>query len=178
MRETTAPQMRARLRKVTNMATFKVEWAETKQTTTGKTKKELSFEGGTKATIWGDFPGFDGIMPGSVIEGDLVPAKDPKYAPTLYPPRAPRASSGRAADMKVAQAMKAENIRAAQENKEQGIKIAAIFRDATLITIEMAKAIAEPMTPQEKAVWFKKTHREVREWLDREWEGDRSEMPL
>ena len=74
---------------------YKVQTLEISTTNTGKRKMncELTNEMGDviKATIWEDFPNFQGITFGSMIEGDLVPAKDPKYRPSLSAPKQNRA---------------------------------------------------------------------------------------
>lgn len=98
-----------------------IDWSERKTTSTGKEKLDctLKDEQGhktEKVTIWGDFPNFASLMTGFEVEGDLVPAKDPKYGPTLYPAKAPRfRSSGE--NIK----QKSEMIEKAQDRKEESI---------------------------------------------------------
>lgn len=110
------------------MAKFIIEWSEKKVTSTGKEKIDatLKDEAGVttdKVTIWSDFPNFAGLMTGGSVEGDLVPAKDPKWGPTLYPPKPvatnvgyPRRSGGaNTVAIQEAQETKARNIEQAQD---------------------------------------------------------------
>lgn len=99
---------------------YQIDWLEKKTTSTGKEKADctLKDEQGNKTanvTIWGDFPNFSALMPGFEVEGDLVPAKDPKYGPTLYPAKAPRFRSGENLEKKSAM------IEKAQDRKEESI---------------------------------------------------------
>ena len=124
---------------------YTVEWSENKPTSTGKPKMEARLKGedGTlhdKVTIWGDFPNFAGIMTGHEIEGDIVPSKDPKYAPSLYAPKAP-ARAGYSGPTRspsaITQAMKRkeDGIEKTLDRKEDGIKISSTMRDATLLAV-------------------------------------------
>ncbi len=117
---------------------YKVEWIEVlPPTQTGKVRANVFFEGGVKATIWQDFPNFATIASGSELEGDLVPSKDGKYAPTLYPPKvSPVGTFGpnRGGMAKVMETKQA-NIRESMEVKYDAIKMAGAIRDAVLITV-------------------------------------------
>lgn len=127
------------------MAKFKVHTLNVTTTSTGKKKMdcELIDESGvmTKATIWGDFQDFQNITFGSTVEGDIVPAKDPKYAPTLYPPKPVQTSNvgqsrgfGGGMGAKLMET-KANNIEKAQGNKEHSIKEASSMSNAVNLAI-------------------------------------------
>lgn len=119
--------------------TFKVEWAESKPTSTGKPRKMCTLSDETGAhfkgvTLWGDFPSWAEIGPGSTVQGDYK--DDGKYR-TLYPTRAPRASQdptgGGMRGVAAAQAREGDRIEKAQENKSNSIKVASSMRDATVL---------------------------------------------
>lgn len=118
---------------------YTIDWSEKKTTSTGKEKMDCTLvdEQGQKtsgATIWADFPNYAELMNGSEVEGDLVPAKDPKYGPTLYPAKAKPAARTGGFGVKAAQERKAEMIEKAQERKEESIA----FFNATNAAISLA----------------------------------------
>lgn len=126
------------------MAKFKVHTLNVTTTSTGKKKAdcELIDESGvmTRATIWGDFQDFQNITFGSIVEGDLVPAKDPKYGPTLYPPKPVQSpvvarSGGFGGGMTKLMDKKSESIAQAQGNKEHSIKEASSMTNAVNLAI-------------------------------------------
>lgn len=124
--------------------TYIVEWAERKTTSTGKEKLDCSLldcslkdELGVatqNVTIWGDFPNFNEIMPGSKVTGTLTPAKDPKYGPTLYAPK-PQKQGGVYKSQVIEKAMdkKEASIAKFQDQKEESIRLMSAQRDAVLI---------------------------------------------
>lgn len=124
------------------MSRFTIKWCENVTTTTGKKKMnaQLLDQNGTttdNVSIWADFPNFDKILNGGEIEGDLVPAKDPKYGPTLYPPKPensqPVAFKRQPGAIKQMMETKDQNITKHTENKEHAIKVSSTMRDAVLI---------------------------------------------
>lgn len=155
---------------------YTIDWMERKTTSTGKEKIDATLrtpEGAlTKtATIWSDFPGFTTLQPGGQVMGDLV--EKGQYT-TLYPTKAPAASTyrpriaGGASGVKAAQERKGEMIAVAQETKNTGIKIAAAFRDATLLVIEILNQVeGEPLQKNEIFA----LHKEIRDWYIAGW-GD------
>lgn len=124
------------------MKYFVTEIDGNKTTTTGKSYHKVSLEDesgqATKnVSIWQDFPNFQSITFQSEVVGDLVPAKDPKYGPTLYPPRSNASGGTTRASGAITKAMdrKESSIGKFQENKEESIKISSTMRDAVLLTI-------------------------------------------
>lgn len=111
---------------------------EKKTTSTNKEKADCTLKDGAETeimnvTIWADFPGFADLMPGSKVTGTLNPAKDPKYGPTLYPPKAPRSPSGGGYKAKMiddAMVKKEASIIRFQDTKELSIKVSSTFRAA------------------------------------------------
>lgn len=120
---------------------YKINWFEVKQTSTGKQKADVALEGVEgNITIWGDYPNFSTLAPGSEVEGDLVPAKDPKYGPTLYPPKVKSTAfatrppwANKTAQIKEAMETKTENIKDFQATKDEAIKMSSSATDATAI---------------------------------------------
>lgn len=151
-----------------------IEWMERKTTSTGKSKIDATLrtpEGAmTKTvTIWSDFPDFAVLQPGSSVDGDIV--EKGQYS-TFYAKKAPisayrpRVAGG--PGVKAAQERKGEMIQQAQETKSTGIKIAAAFRDATLLTIEILRQVeGEPLSKSEIFA----LHKEIRDWYIAGW-GD------
>lgn len=155
---------------------MKINWIEIGQTTTGKTKADITFEGDTKkVTAWADFPGFADLKPGSEVEGTIVPkAVGNKTYYTLYAPKGNFARAGVSKPnfaIKEAQATKREDIATAQKNKEEGIRVSSTFRDATLITVEMFRiGYAPDESPRDEQ--FRKEWTKWRDWLWKNWDGD------
>ncbi len=90
------------------MSKFNIKWSEQKPpTATGKLRMvaTLTDENNsdiTNVTIWGNFPGYAELMSGHDVEGILIPAKDPKYGPSLSPIKtnvAPRGNWGAKKDI-------------------------------------------------------------------------------
>lgn len=148
---------------------YTVEWAENKPTSTGKDRKIVTLKDDTGAhyenvTVWGDFPGWAGIGPGSPIQGDYK--DDGKYR-TLFPTRAPRAAGGATGGnmrgMAAAQQRKGDMIEKAQENKSNAIKVASSMRDATLLIT----ALGYKFETQEE-MW--EMHRLLKNRYIKEWD--------
>jgi hypothetical protein len=132
---------------------YKIAWSEKKTTAAGKEKLEATLEDvqgvqTEKVTIWADFPNFSGLMTGHKVIGDLVPAKDPKWGPTLYSAKTFNAVANASRPNGMGAKMmekKAENIKEAQERKEEGI---AYFNSMN-VAIEYLKAQGFPFTIEE-----------------------------
>ena len=133
-----------------------INWSERKRTTTGKEKLSASLKGEDgaiteDATIWQDFPGFQELMTGHTVEGDLVPAKDPKYGPTLYPLKKttawgmskPYLKSGAVSAL---MDKKAEQIEKAQDRKAESI---AYFNSVNS-AIALTQHVTSPLNIEEK----------------------------
>lgn len=158
---------------------YNIGWSERKTTTTGKEKIEatLKDEKGVEThgvTIWKEFPDFDGIMTGHDIEGDLVPARDPRYGPTLFPPKpeVPKTFQRGAGAMTKVMDKKAENIEKAQDNKMLGIKSSSTLRMAVDLTI--ASLRNEDIIDNSV---IKGTILEWRKWLWNEFEKEDKDFP-
>lgn len=101
---------------------YKIDWLEVKTTSTGKYVKKcvLLDESGVKindVSIWGDFPNWDELRPGSEVKGEIK-TNDKGYK-SLYPEKVTtsRAPSG----VKAAQERKAVMIEEAQNRKNDSI---------------------------------------------------------
>jgi len=123
------------------MSSFKIEFFESKPTKDGKAKAEVLVKdeaGQTfKATLWGDFPDYENLMAGHMIEGQLWPASDPKYLPSIKPMKVLQkpnfmrntAPTGIAAAMEV----KKKNINEFQDRKEVGMSYSNAMNVASAI---------------------------------------------
>lgn len=150
---------------------YSVEWMERRTTASGKImiKATLQDETGAQYTdigIWSDFPGFADLMPGSSVQGNIVEKGQYK---TLYPTRAPRATTGgqgggNMRGVAAAQVRKQEGIREAQENKSHAIKVASAMRDATLLI----DALGYKFETQEE-MW--EAHKLLRTRYIKEWDA-------
>lgn len=154
---------------------YTVEWAESKPTSTGKPRKIVTLKDETGAhyenvTLWGDFPGWEGIGPGSSVQGDYK--DDGKYR-TLFPTRAPRAARGPTGEnmrgVAAAQTRKGDMIEKAQDAKGRGIQVAAAYRDCTLMVLEMART-GHFDTDEEKNEFIQRKHKELVSWYLKQWD--------
>lgn len=163
--------------------TYKIEWSEKKTTSTGKEKIDASLRGADgimhdKVTIWGDYPNFASLMTGHEVVGTLMPAKDPKYGPTLYAPKAGKAGySGPArSPSAITKAMKdkADGIEKTMDRKEDGIKISATMRDATLLAVS---EYTEQRRISANGPTLEQLHKKWREYLWTNWECSDTDFP-
>lgn len=143
---------------------YTITWIENGTTSTGKVKATATLLGSDgivneNVTIWGDFPNFNELRPAGKVEGTIQVKQNGQYTnKTLYPAQVPK--KGNFA-IKEAQATKREDIAHAQDRKEESIKEASIFRDATILT-------SAYVTKQNLEVSFdtiKNTWVEFRKWL-------------
>lgn len=108
------------------------------------------------------FPNFDGITVGAEVEGE--PWSNQSGKQYLFAPREKKAGGARRGvdplAIAKAQEHKAENIRAAQDNKQEGIKVSSTARDATLIL----NTIFATLEPRDQIDW-KDKWLEIRQWL-------------
>lgn len=117
------------------------------------------------------FQDFDSLVEGGSIQGELWtnPAgKHYLFAPKKAAPRAGNTAPG----IKAAQERKETGIAKAQDRKETGMKIAASFRDATLLLTNMAGY--KDMTPDE----IQGQHKFLRRWLMAEWDSEEKRLDV
>lgn len=101
------------------------------------------------------FPEFDGIVKDADIEATLWTSPTGKqylFAPKL-PPQRPKFMGG--SGIAKAQETKAENIKEAQERKNEAIQLAGAFRDATLVSLQALRDNPFPTDEEYKAEWTK-----------------------
>lgn len=128
---------------------YKIEWIKQGTTTTGKPKADATLKGPDgvhiDVTIWGDFPDFVNLQNGGEVEGELKPASDPKYKPSLNAPRTPKMASGGGFKQKMIEdtmAKKNESISHFQASKEESIKISSTFGKAVDLAIAEYQVIS------------------------------------
>lgn len=158
------------------MSKYTIEFLEQVTTNTGKIKancllKDEQGQDHDAVTIWADFPDFANLAAGHTVEGNLT-AKDynGKTYFALYPikpnPMGTRPAWAGKKEGAITKAMetKAQNIATAQENREQGVKIASTMNKAIDI------ALAESGTPivasdfQERVNYWRK-------WIYENWDA-------
>ena len=146
------------------MAKYKVEEIEQKTTSTGKTKADATLIGEDnvrveRVTIWADFPNFATLAVGGYVTGTLRASADPKYGPTLYTERVISPAGGGRTGMSTgiakAQETKRDDIKDAQERKNEAIQLAGAFRDATLVSLQALRDNPFPTDEEYKAEWTK-----------------------
>lgn len=124
------------------------------------------------------FAAFDQIKPGADLEASLWQSATGKWY--IFAPREerPRTGSFKASPGAITKAMetKSANIEKAQENKQEGIKLASAFRDATLLVIELNKRAAFEGEPLGKSELLA-LHKEIREWYMKAYEGEAHNPP-
>lgn len=155
--------------------------AEAKETTYGPIKEVQVNDGRmtVMATIWKkqkdgtDFPGFDTIGPGSIIEGNLwnKPGTD-KWS--IFPMK-PKAQGSMGAGAAKAIAMKDERITKSMDRKDETIRQSSTFRAAYEITL--AQLSGQEFQPED----FKKAAAYWRRWayqfFDDKLTSSGTEMP-
>lgn len=123
---------------------YQIDWSEQKTTSTGKkmlkaTLKEMEVPNliHEDVAIWDSFPGFDGLMTGHIVEGDIVSKQNGQYVnKSLYAPKVAATGQNRASGaISKAQDKKSEMIKTAQENKELGIMTSSTIRMAVDIAL-------------------------------------------
>lgn len=176
------------------MMSYMVDWVESKKddwkiaTLREITEGGLSFEDVSinKTDQKGrQFPGFDGIMAGATVHGNLwrnpkngkytLFAPDPKPSPAAAPARPGGVTSGGggARGVAAAQERKKEGIREAQDNKGRGVLVSAAFRDATLILVNHPE-FRNGMTPEE----YKAMHKRLRDWYIAEYKATEKSLDV
>lgn len=119
-----------------------------------------------KVGIWQEFPDFQTITFGATVEGTIV-TNDKGYK-TLKPIFQPKQGGNPEGKMKMAEKMvdyKAKTISAAQDNKENAIKVAATMGHAVNIVVAMIKD-----QPMKDASVTKNMIKEWRKWLWEHWD--------
>lgn len=115
---------------------YKIDWIEKGTTSTGKVKADATLSdaaGKYEVTIWGDFPGFANLLNGGEVEGEIKPASDPKYKPSLNTPRVTKTSAPSTFKQKMIEdtmIKKEQSIGRFQDSKEFSIKVSSTFRAA------------------------------------------------
>lgn len=138
-----------------------------KTTSTGKAYHKVTLASGSElhegVAIWSDFPNFNSITFETEVEGDVVIKQNGQYVnKTLYPlkPASTGHTRGSGAITK-AMETKASNIRDAQENKENGIKLSSTIRMAVDITL--ARDLGSTEDIQAEIEYWRK-------WLWKTWD--------
>lgn len=112
------------------------------------------------------FANFDDLKVGATLEADYWRSATNKQY--LFAPK-PKSQSGggarNSAAITKAQETKAEHIKEAQENRAQGVKLAAAMRDATQITLAVMSGTPFPTDEEFKAEFTK-----WRDWYLQEWD--------
>ncbi len=149
---------------------------EMRTTRKGDAYKLFTLSNGKRLSVFQFDDSYNLLNEGSDIADDQL-VYDSEYDNYKLKKVAKRGGGSRRDDIKAAMGVKTESIRKAQENKEQGVRIAAIFRDATLIVSSMVKAgTFEGIAQEELGANIRAAHRAWREWLDGEWEDTKNEL--
>lgn len=163
------------------MATYKVDWVENKNpdwkvaTLVGADGYKTEDVSINRANKKGEvFPNFDGILPGSDVEGELWQSNASKWY--LFAPKAPKSASGGGfkGNMEKVMERKESGIRLSQENKEHGIKVASTMNGAVQIAVAMIK-------DDKTVIWtddlVKKEVKKWREFLWLSWDAQDTDFP-
>lgn len=142
---------------------YKLYKIERVRTTTGKDKADIVLDNDVKATIWGDFPNFSTLEEGQDVEGDLIPAKDSKYSPTLSPVRATTGGFKPSGGMNKMIKEKQEGIEKSQDRKEDSIKTSSSMRDAVQITLAELGNLKDHTEYESRVLYWRK-------WLLDNWD--------
>lgn len=133
-----------------------------------------------------EFSGWDGIMPGAQVTGNIWRSPSGKF--TLFAPdptpaaaspaaaptspgsttyRPPQAGGGAPRGVAAAQQRKAEGIEKAQDRKETGIMVSAAMRDSTMIATALmeSQSVGEPWSFENFTDMFER----VKKWYLAKW---------
>lgn len=142
---------------------YSIEWAERKQTKTGKAVLDSSLKDETgaiyeKVSIWSDFPNFATLMPGHKVVGKIV-TNDKGYK-TLYPPSSAAKPQGGASRPKSgaveAATLTGKSVEKAQDRNEGSYMTAGTARDATMIVTHFYNDLTEKEIEEKLLYWRKK----------------------
>jgi len=144
-----------------------IEWIEIKTSAKGSKYAKASVKDETGktidgVTIFGTFPKFDEIQPGSSVEGTIKTGEymgKPQY--TLEAKPAPRAGGAGFAGAAV---RKEQSIAKAQDKKEEGIKIASTMNKA--VDIAIAESTGKTGYSFEERITY------WRQWLYTHWDDE------
>lgn len=142
------------------MAKFTINWMEEKETKVGpKYNATVSDERGVEikdVTLWPrDWPN---VMNGQTIEADLVPPKDPKYGPSLYPAKTYKRFESKTSGAVTAAKITSESVKEAQERKNESI---SYFN-----SLNSAIAILGPLNEQRELITPAEYQAELLKWRD------------
>ncbi len=158
------------------MSIYTIEWLESKQTSTGKNKYDVTLKDDKgvvtdKVTIWEGFPDFANLRPGHTIDADIVVKQNGQYTnKTAYQTKTYSQWKPKAGSIAKAQEVKGEQIHQAQENKELGIKVSS--------TIRMAVDLAIAEHGEGKTdVTYQNSIKNYRAWLWTEWDKENKDNP-
>lgn len=146
---------------------MKTTGVEIKKTKTNKDYKVFTLENGKKLSVFSFSPSYESLQVGSDIPDDELEYQQQydNYKLKDTPRSAPRASTGPARAANIT----AESVKHAQENRNEAVKMAAAYRDATLLLIAQ---YPDGLPPE-----WQKEHQAIREWYIKDW-SNRSGQPF
>jgi hypothetical protein len=153
-----------------NKMKFSIEWLEATKTSTGKDKYNVTLKDETgktteSVTIWGDYPNYAELKPGSTVEGTLT--EKPYNGKIYYTLYAPKAEAPRRSPSAINQAMKKkeESIEKFQVSKAEGIKISSTLNHAADIAVaRLGEGKTKEEYESEILYW--------RSWLWKHWDDE------
>ncbi len=155
------------------MNDYTVDWVEKKSIAGGKELIEATLQGVGTVTIWKldkdnkEFPGFDAIMPGGKVSGNIW--KNPTNGKmTLYPPKPAAAPGGFRRPAGPTREERKEDIKEAQERKEDSIAYFNAVNSAISIVSHIYELKGTPEATVKAALssWiehFLKLHQDYKE---------------
>lgn len=139
----------------------KINWAETRQSPTGKEYKIATLENGTDISVWPDFSHYADVVPGGEVEGEI--RVKGKYKNLVDADRAETTNSSIAPrGMAAAQQRKAAYIEKAQDKKEESI---AYFNSVNAAIELISKRMPAELSDTQKEIVF------WRDWFYNEWKN-------
>lgn len=128
-----------------------------------------------KGSMWSDFPSFPTMTFGAEFDADMVAKEKNGYLTNTFyaikeKPAYGKPSGGFKGNMQAVVAQKNENIKAAQDNKEFGIKVSSTMRDAVSITLAHGIEDKTPAEIQDLIEYWRKYL-----WL--QWDKEDKDYP-
>lgn len=123
------------------------------------------FDDGKEVAIFDKFPNFASLKAGDLVDGDLTRKEyNGKESFTLNEFKKPSSFTPKASGALAAAKETTKAVERAQDRKEDGIRMSATFRDATLLTVAWTAKQPDVSTSDIQLKW-----QEFRKWLDKEY---------
>lgn len=154
---------------------YEIVWLEQKPTSAGKMKANATLRDvrgvEESVTIWGEFPGYANLRPGYKVTGVITSKADKnnRVWKSLQAGSVANSPLRSPTPVKSAAELTAKSVEKSIDRKEDNIRMASTFRDATVLTAEWMKnrfaAGLSCSTEEWQTEW-----KNIRNWLDNQYD--------